>query len=127
MMLDLDDFKKLNDDFGHQAGDLVLKIAASIMKSSSRDKDYVCRYGGEEFAIILTDTNKKQAYMIAERIRNKIENFKFDHLPNNHKVTVSIGLSAFPWDADNKTDLIALADKAMYVAKFSGKNRTCLH
>lgn len=127
MMLDLDDFKKLNDDFGHQAGDLVLKIVASILKKSSREKDYVCRYGGEEFAIILTDTNKNQAYTIAERIRNKIDSYKFEHLPNNHKVTVSIGLSAFPGDAENKTDLIALADKAMYVAKFSGKNRTCLH
>lgn len=126
MMLDIDDFKKLNDDFGHQAGDLVLKNVASILKSSSREKDYVCRYGGEEFAIILTDTNKKQAYTIAERVRAKIESSKFDHLPAHQKVTVSLGLASCPEDADNKTDLIALADKAMYVAKFSGKNRTCI-
>ncbi|MGE0268353.1 MAG: diguanylate cyclase [Candidatus Omnitrophota bacterium] len=127
MILDIDDFKRLNDEFGHQTGDLVLKIVASILKNSSREKDYVCRYGGEEFAIILTDTNKKQAYTIAERIRNNIESYKFENLPHNYKITVSIGLSSYPEDEDNKTALIALADKAMYVAKFSGKNRTCVH
>ncbi|MBP9855259.1 MAG: sensor domain-containing diguanylate cyclase, partial [Candidatus Omnitrophica bacterium] len=127
MMLDIDNFKKLNDHFGHQTGDRLLKIIASILKKYSREVDYVCRYGGEEFAIILTDTEKKQAYTIAERIRTNIESYHFEELPQNQKITVSIGLSTFPEDADNKTELIALADKAMYVAKFSGKNRTCFH
>lgn len=128
MMIDIDNFKKLNDTYGHQNGDIILKEIANILKLSSRENDYVCRYGGEEFAIILNQTNKDQGFVIAERIRQKIESYSFPKFSSdqNLKVTVSIGISSFPQDVQTKEELITLADKAMYIAKFSGKNRTYL-
>src|SRR3990167_1835335 len=77
IMIDIDDFKKLNDLYGHQNGDIVLKEIAQILNESSRECDYVCRYGGEEFCIILTQTNMEQGYLIAERIRQNISNHQF--------------------------------------------------
>lgn len=126
IMLDLDDFKLLNDNFGHQTGDCVLKEVADVLKKSSREIDFVCRYGGEEFAVILTGTSRKQAFTIAERLRKNIEAHPIGLLPKGMYITASMGVSSFPKDADKKADLIGMADKAMYVAKFSGKNRTCL-
>ena len=126
-MVDLDNFKKLNDTYGHQLGDLVLKELAQLLQESSREKDYLCRYGGEEFSVILVQTNREQSFDIADRMRKRIEDHIF-HLSNDLelKVTVSIGLATFPHQADNKEELIKKADKAMYVSKFSGKNMTCL-
>ncbi len=128
LIIDIDNFKKLNDSLGHQNGDIVLLELATVLKDSSREMDYVCRYGGEEFSLILTQTSKEQAFLIAERIRERIANHQF---PANTpiqglKVTVSVGLAAFPQDAQTKEELIAKADKAMYIAKFGGKNRTSL-
>jgi len=129
LVLDIDDFKKLNDTYGHHNGDIVLREIANILKDSSRENDYACRYGGEEFAIILTQTTKEQGMVIAERIREKIagQTFQLSADTNVEKlhVTVSIGLSTFPEDAHTKEEFIAKADKAMYIAKFSGKNRIC--
>lgn len=128
MMIDVDNFKKLNDSYGHQNGDIVLKEIANILRDSSREGDYVCRYGGEEFSSILTRTNKDQGYIIAERIRQRIAGHPFPAFPPDQhpiQVTVSIGLASFPEDAATKANLISLADKAMYTAKFSGKNLTC--
>ncbi|PIW63424.1 MAG: hypothetical protein COW13_01820 [Candidatus Omnitrophica bacterium CG12_big_fil_rev_8_21_14_0_65_50_5] len=127
VMLDIDNFKKLNDVYGHQTGDMILKGIANVLKESSRQQDYICRYGGEEFSLILTDTNKEQGHAIAERVRKHIEGLAFP-TPKSEtplKVTVSLGLAAFPDNASAKDDLIAKADKAMYIAKFSGKNQTC--
>ncbi len=128
MMIDIDNFKKFNDTYGHQNGDVILKELANILKLSSRENDYVCRYGGEEFSMILNQTSKDQSYTIAERIRQKIEAYNFPKFSadQNLKTTVSIGIADFPQDAHTKEELINLADKAMYIAKFSGKNRTCL-
>ena len=126
-MIDIDDFKKLNDTYGHQHGDLLLKSLAQILTSSSRDIDFVCRYGGEEFAVILGGANLDQGWDIAERLRKRIEEFRFpapdgqDPIP----MTISVGLASYPDDAAQKEDLIAMADKAMYISKFSGKNKTC--
>lgn len=127
-IIDIDNFKKLNDTWGHQNGDLVLQEIANILKESSRENDYVCRYGGEEFSIILTQMNKEQGFVIAERIRDKIAHYNFPKLSlfENLKMTVSIGIATFPQDAQTKEELIAKADKAMYIAKFGGKNRTCI-
>ena len=129
MILDIDDFKKLNDTYGHHNGDIVLRKIANILKDSSRENDYACRYGGEEFAIILTQTTKDHGMVIAERIREKVAGYAFrlsaDAGGQELHVTVSVGLGAFPEDAQTKEKLIAKADKAMYIAKFSGKNRTC--
>jgi diguanylate cyclase (GGDEF)-like protein len=128
IMMDIDNFKELNDAYGHQNGDIVLKEMASILKDSSRGGDYVCRYGGEEFSVILTQTGKDQGYVIAERIRERIAGHFFPKFSSEEhlKVTVSIGLATFPEDAQTKETLITRADKAMYAAKHSGKNLTCL-
>ncbi|MCK5260336.1 MAG: sensor domain-containing diguanylate cyclase [Candidatus Omnitrophica bacterium] len=128
IMIDIDNFKELNDMYGHQNGDIVLKEMANILRDSSRDGDYACRYGGEEFSVILTQTSKDQGYIIAERIRQKIEDYCFPKFSSEEqlKVTVSIGLATFPENAQRKESLITETDKAMYCAKFSGKNQTCV-
>ncbi len=128
LMIDIDNFKELNDAYGHQNGDIVLKEMAGILKDSSRDGDYACRYGGEEFSIILTQTTKDHGYVIAERIRERIAGHCFPKFSSAEqlKVTVSIGLATSPQDAQTKESLILQADKAMYAAKRSGKNKTCL-
>lgn len=127
LMIDIDDFKKLNDRYGHRNGDIVLLELAAVLKDSIRDKDYVCRYGGEEFSIILPQTTKEQGFVIAEKVRKQITIHDFQKFPvfTQLAVTVSIGLAAFPNDAKTQEDLIAKADQSMYAAKFGGKNRTC--
>jgi len=127
IMLDIDDFKIYNDTLGHQAGDNILKDLASLLKKQSRKMDYVCRYGGEEFTIILPETPKKEAFLIAERLRLDIEKHAFAHeeiLPQK-KLTVSIGLSTYPEDGSSPSDLIRASDKSLYEAKNKGKNATC--
>lgn len=128
LIIDIDNFKKLNDTFGHQNGDTILAELAKMLKDFSRENDYVCRYGGEEFSIILTQTNKEQAFMIAERVREQIaqRQFPLKGLNKSLQLTVSIGIAIYPGDATSKEDLILKADKAMYTAKFIGKNKTCL-
>jgi diguanylate cyclase (GGDEF)-like protein len=125
IMLDIDNFKNYNDTWGHQKGDEILIKISRIVSDSSRKVDYVCRYGGEEIAIILPDASKKDAMVIAERIRANIEQHQFlkdaDH--PLQKITVSIGVSSFPDDGSNKSELIHAADLALYEAKRSGKNK----
>ena len=127
VLIDIDNFKKFNDTWGHQNGDLILTELSKLLKDFSREGDYVCRYGGEEFSIILTETNKERAFMIAERLREEIaqHNFPITASQEPVKLTVSIGVATFPGDAHAKEELILKADKAMYTAKFIGKNRTC--
>lgn len=117
LMFDIDDFKKYNDTYGHQAGDVLLKDLASLIKRSIRDRDMAFRYGGEEFVVFFPETEKQSAVLGAERILNLVRL----HLP----VTVSIGLSSFPVDRDSSDGLISAADKALYKAKRTGKNRVC--
>lgn len=127
VMLDIDDFKVYNDMLGHQAGDKILKELAQLLKNQSRKMDYVCRYGGEEFTVILPQTEKKEAFLIAERLRTDIEKQIFVHeeiLPHK-KLTVSIGMSSFPEDGETSPELINASDKALYQAKNKGKNVTC--
>jgi len=128
MMIDIDNFKKLNDTCGHQHGDIILKETAKLLREQSRERDMACRYGGEEFSMILYNTNKGLSFDIAERLRRSIESHDFPGPAADQplKLTVSIGVATFPEDAGNKEDLINKADKAMYIAKFSGKNKTCL-
>jgi len=127
MMLDIDDFKIYNDALGHQAGDKILKDLAALLKTRSRKMDFVCRYGGEEFAIILPQTEKNEAYLIAEKLRQDIAKNIFLHeeiLPKK-KLTVSIGLACFPENGASAAELISYSDKALYQAKEQGKNKTC--
>jgi len=125
--LDIDDFKVYNDALGHQIGDKILKELAEILKNQSRKMDYVCRYGGEEFTIILPQTDIKEAFLIAERLRADIQkhNFFRQDPPRKKKLTVSLGLATFPGGGDSPSDLITASDKALYQAKGKGKNNTC--
>lgn len=125
-MIDIDNFKALNDTYGHQHGDKILKELAQVLKDSSREKDLICRYGGEEFAILLRDTNKAKGLEIAERLRKNVESHAFSGVDPQQPlhITVSIGLAAYPEDTDSREKFISAADKAMYIAKFSGKNQT---
>ncbi|OGB89257.1 hypothetical protein A2625_03720 [candidate division WOR-1 bacterium RIFCSPHIGHO2_01_FULL_53_15] len=125
LMIDIDHFKKLNDVYGHQFGDRVLKAVAKAIEKTARDKiDIVARYGGEEFAAILPDTNKEgsEASGIAERVRREIEKTVFEHEGNPVSLTVSIGIASFPKNSDSVGDLIFTADQALYRAKDAGRN-----
>jgi len=125
--IDLDDFKVYNDTLGHQTGDKILKELAELLKKQSRKMDYVCRYGGEEFTIILPQTEAQEAFLIAERLRTDISKHRFAHeeiLPTK-ALTVSMGLATFPTDGATPAEIIAASDKAMYQAKNKGKNNTC--
>ncbi|HXG98699.1 MAG TPA: diguanylate cyclase [Gemmatimonadales bacterium] len=119
VMADMDLFKQYNDEFGHPAGDVVLKRAAAIMREASRDVDFVARYGGEEFLIMMPETEIDGAAQFAERIRKKIAS---EQLPEG-KITLSLGVSAFPMHGDTPEQLIAEADAALYLAKRGGGNR----
>ena len=127
IMVDIDDFKVYNDSLGHQAGDRILKELAQILKNQSRKIDSVCRYGGEEFTIILPKTDKKEAFMIAERLRMDIEKYSFlnEEILPNKKLTVSLGIATFPEDGSQPAELITHSDKLLYQAKNKGKNITC--
>lgn len=122
IMLDLDDFKKFNDTYGHQAGDKALSTIAKILQDNSRKIDTVARYGGEEFALILPHTLKEEAYHIGERVRCAVEQAEV----NNVRLTISLGIAASDQNSQGKEDLIKKADLALYKAKREGKNRVIL-
>lgn len=127
LMLDIDFFKTVNDTHGHQVGDIALKSVADIAKSTLRDFDICARLGGEEFAVLLPETNKSQAYEVAERLRLAIENSKVP-LPSGGlplTMTISIGVSSMTSKDDNIDVLISKADKALYEAKKAGRNKVC--
>jgi len=129
VMIDVDNFKLYNDTFGHIKGDEALREIAGILKAKSRKFDMVARYGGEEFAIIMPSTSKENARLFAERLRTEIEKSYPSRNPaeGGQPITISSGIAIFPEDADTKDDLISKADLALYEAKHSGKNRTCLY
>lgn len=122
IMCDLDDFSKVNNTYGHQTGDKVLAKVSNIFKKNIRDTDICGRWGGEEFIILSPDTSIKEAYNLAERLREALEESDFDEVK---KVTASFGVSSFSID-DNRDDLINRADKRLYKAKESGKNKTIM-
>jgi diguanylate cyclase (GGDEF)-like protein len=119
IMLDIDNFKGINDTYGHLEGDRVLKTVASIIKSSIRESDYIFRYGGEEFLMLLPNTDINGAIVVGEKIRRNIENFNFGL---DRKVTISCGIKQIE-NFDNPYLDIEQADKYLYIAKKSGKNR----
>jgi diguanylate cyclase (GGDEF)-like protein len=127
IMLDIDDFKVYNDTLGHQAGDKILKELALLLKKQSRKMDQVCRYGGEEFTIILPQTDKREAFLIAERLRENIQKHPFtkEEILPNKKFTVSLGVATYPDDGSSPSGLITASDQTLYQAKHKGKNTTC--
>jgi diguanylate cyclase (GGDEF)-like protein len=123
LMLDIDFFKRVNDKYGHQTGDIVLKMVADSFKTSLRDTDICGRMGGEEFAILLPETNAEKALEIANRLLSTIAATEINLLDTKLQVTVSIGLSALTSNQDSIDLLISKADKALYEAKNTGRNR----
>ncbi|MFQ6081910.1 MAG: diguanylate cyclase [Candidatus Aminicenantia bacterium] len=123
MMVDIDFFKKVNDAYGHLAGDYLLREIAKIIAGNLRGEDLFGRYGGEEFLIILPDTSIKKAKIVAGKIREKIENKKFCFDNQDIQVTVSIGLGEYSKSLQTPDLLIAAADKNLYIAKSQGRNR----
>ena len=127
-MLDIDDFKLFNDTEGHLAGDEILKSISGIAKDNLRIIDVIARFGGEEFAIIMPQTEKPEALQVAERIRDSIKERipkMWNEFPRD-AITVSIGIATYPADGKDRKDIIRSADKALYRAKMEGKDRTVL-
>jgi diguanylate cyclase (GGDEF)-like protein len=124
IMADIDHFKKLNDEFGHLLGDEVLRQVSSLFHRQLRKIDVVCRYGGEEFAILLTQTNAEHAMGVAEKLRKLMEGWQFPGVPRT--VTLSAGVAAFPDHGTGRDELIRAADNGLYAAKQGGRNRVCL-
>jgi diguanylate cyclase (GGDEF)-like protein len=123
IMIDIDHFKKMNDSFGHPCGDLIIKTIALLLKNNIRTTDLVARYGGDEIAIILLETNKSTALEVAEKLRQKIEEHPVIYRNRTVKVTASIGVAAIPTEGvENWEGLLHAADDALYQAKNAGKN-----
>ena len=120
LMVDIDQFKLLNDEFGHLLGDEVLRQVSSIFSQNLRKIDVVCRYGGEEFAILLSQTNTEHALRVAEKLRRVVETWQFPGVPRS--VTISIGVSTFPGYGKTRDELMQAADAGLYAAKQGGRN-----
>ena len=127
ILFDIDNFKKVNDTYGHLAGDEVLKQVAEVVRNCIRKEDILARWGGEEFVIFFKYTNIKSAIIVAEKIRSSIEKLTIKIPNQNINVTVSIGVSAFKITDSDSTECIERADDAMYVSKRSGKNKVTLY
>jgi diguanylate cyclase (GGDEF)-like protein len=123
IMCDVDHFKKYNDSFGHQAGDLLLRTLASILSSFARPVDVVARYGGEEFAIILPNFVRSEAVQLAERIRARVAAEPFVFQGRNTNATMSFGVAGFPQDATTSSQIVRAADERLYRAKEGGRNQ----
>jgi len=127
LIADVDHFKTVNDTYGHPAGDIVLKKIAEIMKASCRKYDIPARYGGEEFVVILPNTPVENAQKFAERLREKVEAEVFQINDKKLKSTISLGISTYPQQGESTEDLINFADKALYEAKNSGRNKSIVY
>lgn len=122
LFLDIDNFKDVNDTYGHTFGDTTLQKVAAIIKEEKRDSDIAARYGGEEFVLLMPHTESMNAYILAERIRQKIEEILFETDGKTFSVTISGGLASYPQNAKNSSELLHNADSALYLAKGAGKN-----
>ncbi len=125
LMIDVDHFKKINDTYGHLVGDAVLREVAALIKENTREIDLIARYGGEEFSAILPETDKAGAIMMAERISSRISRRQIKVFDETLNLTISAGVAAFPQNTIHSDVLVEIADKALYKAKLSGRNRVC--
>ena len=125
-MVDIDHFKTFNDRYGHLVGDAILRSISDRIKENIRQVDLIGRYGGEEFSVILTETDKEGALLAAERIRRAVEANDINIYDESLKISVSIGIAVFPGDAVRPETLIEKADRALYQAKQTGRNKVCV-
>lgn len=121
-MIDIDHFKNINDSFGHQFGDFILKEVTNIIQHSFRKTDIVYRYGGEEIVIIMPETTADNAFLPLEKLRKNIETHKF----NNKHITISIGVANYEKTSQNENEIVKNADEKLYKAKKTGRNKICL-
>jgi diguanylate cyclase (GGDEF)-like protein/putative nucleotidyltransferase with HDIG domain len=124
LLIDFDHFKSVNDELGHQHGDLVLQMGARIVKAAARAQDVVARYGGDELAVMVADTNATGAQRLAYRIVDAVHSAAVSTIPGHH-LTFSVGVASYPEDAFTAGELVAAADQALYLAKREGKDRAC--
>jgi len=125
LMIDIDNFKDLNDEFGHTEGDRILRLLVEVIQKNLRQTDVLCRYGGEEFVVLLPETNIASARIVAEKLRKTVEKrLAIEQMGVKKPVTISIGVANFPSDAYSAETLIQTADRRLYQAKRAGKNRT---
>ena len=123
-MMDLDHFKRINDTYGHPAGDMVLSEIGGMLKECVRQSDLVCRYGGEEFAVILPNTDAEKARAVSERFRRRVAKHDFKHKSSRFGITVSIGVALYNNEVDKSPmEFLEMADRALYQAKEAGRNR----
>ena len=122
IMLDLDLFKKLNDTFGHKAGDLVLHWVGQVLREHTRQMDVACRFGGEEFVVIMPATSVEVASQRAEQLRQAVEALSIEHLHRTLRTTISAGVAAFPGHGTDGDSVVRAADMALYAAKAAGRN-----
>jgi diguanylate cyclase (GGDEF)-like protein len=123
IIIDIDNFKDINDTFGHPAGDEILKKVSLHIKNALRESDIVSRYGGDEFVALLPETTKEDTKIVGERIRQSIVEKK---LGGNIPIHISVGIAAYPDDGVFSQDIINKADGALYKAKQEGRNRVCV-
>jgi two-component system cell cycle response regulator len=126
LVTDIDKFKSVNDTYGHATGDVVIKGLGAVMSRCKRDTDAVARFGGEEFVLVCEETDLEGAWALAERIRTELEKTVFGTDKGPLKVTCSLGIAEFPRDGGTREELFLRADEALYEAKRSGRNRTCI-
>jgi diguanylate cyclase (GGDEF)-like protein len=128
LMIDIDDFKGYNDRNGHPAGDEALKHLSRVMSRAVRGCDFIARYGGDEFVVVLPETDLSEAKLIGERLRLLVEQTEFENelVHKQGLITVSVGLATYPHDAQTKEDLIKRADEALYKAKALNRNKLCV-
>lgn len=123
-MMDLDHFKQVNDQYGHPTGDMVLSEIGRMLKAYMRECDLICRYGGEEFAIILPNSNIEDAHAVCDRLREMVASYQFEHKSLRFQMTVSVGIAAYTSSVDQSPmELVKCADEALYQAKDAGRNR----
>ena len=129
LMIDIDDFKRINDSYGHLVGDQVLKQIADLLKKSIRSHDLVARYGGEEFAVILPETMEEEAIKVGERIVTTIRDHQFNLIEGSsaERLSVTVGLASFPKDAEEAEQLVENSDQALYKGKNGGKNQVFIY
>ena len=128
-MVDIDNFKRFNDDFGHRVGDITLQKVSDVLRSTIRQGDHVYRFGGEEFLVVFEGARSPLATELSERLRIAVERTVLtgEHLEPVGPLTISVGLASYPDDGVRLEELIDLADRAMYASKESGRNRVTVY